>query len=166
MSGNLFGPRWADELQDSIADVWETEFEGGAEIGEEFEVVEWTSTPASMFAIGDIEQYARNVAEDIAEAMADDVGFERVYDELSAGAESDEVVAAFSEAIRKLGATCKYRLAQDEVATHTITVGSDGEPLLRGKPLYVRRAVARKPVKHERIDDGTMWRASELGDQS
>jgi len=140
MTEFLYGLDGDEYMCDSPAEVYE-----GREDDHCFEDVpiaewkpmkieEWTSLPLGHFVPS-----ALKMIEDLVEGLGEDVS-EGAYDSIGDIDEDPGVRAAFEAAraafISKLGG---WRQAQKLVRTPTVTWDENGDPLLDGEPMYVKR---------------------------
>jgi hypothetical protein len=64
----------------------------------------------------------------------------------------DEVRAAFDAALDLWAGKVRYSMANELLATHTVTLDADGEPLLDGAPMYI----TRKEPHHDDAEDSDL----------
>jgi hypothetical protein len=131
----LFGVPGSENLHDDIGAAYESQVEPWVDEHDRRPrvIVEWTTLPP-----GSSFRSADSIVEWLVEDAADDApdGF---YDTVAHLDRDPEVLAA-AEALRSLlvakgGA---YWIGDKRVAEHTITWDDAGEPLVDGKPMYVR----------------------------
>jgi hypothetical protein len=131
---NLFGTPGAEILYDDPASVYEHDIEPWWDPDEDSprQIEEHTSRFA-VDGLPSVDDVASWLAETYAEAdMApDDDG--KTADRIADHQGVKVAAHALFEAAR---AVITYRWAENLVATHTITVDADGQPLCDGEPLY------------------------------
>lgn len=131
----LYGEPHADVLYDDPATVWECCIEGQYDDSdEEWTVEEWTVRPA----ISTVPSVAWIL--DMIEDHIADCG-EFTEDPFPKALRDDADCISLAEGLRfHIATRATWHQADKKVATHTITLGADGKPLLNGEPMYVKRA--------------------------
>lgn len=131
----LFGVPGVENLHDDLGAAYESQVEPYVDEHDRRPRVieEWTVLPA-----GSTFRSAADIVDWLCEDAADDApdGF---YDSI-AHLDRDPDVLAAAEALRAalIKHVGSYRIADKRVAEHTITWDDAGEPLVDGKPMYVR----------------------------
>lgn len=141
MTEFLYGLDGDEYMCDSPAEVYEGRecdycFEDlPVDQWEPMKIEEWTSLPLGHFVPS-----AARMIENLLERLMDGDVSEEAFDRIGDLDEDPEVLAAFEAAraalASKLGG---WRQAQKLVRTLTVTWGENGEPLLDGEPMYVKR---------------------------
>jgi hypothetical protein len=118
--------RWRDDYDDEFIDAHAT-----------VAIEEWTvRDPAD-----DVKSLADWVAEMVAERVGEDEATEDYYEAWMDAAAAPVVLVAFTAALDLMASkVVGWRMADQLVATHTITHDANGTPMLDGEALY--RAVA------------------------
>lgn len=73
------------------------------------------------------------------EDASESAGLDGYYDHAEALTRDPEVLAAADALIASIADRVTYRVAHERVAEHAVTWDADGEPLIDGEPLYVKR---------------------------
>lgn len=133
----LYGVPGAEQLHTELAacyesdiDPWHDEPANAPRV-----IEEWTTAPVSAhMPSGDwlITNFLDWVAD---EGMLDEGGFEH----FTAACESADVREAAEHLRTLIGSKVTYRMAEKLVAEHRVTWNEQGDPLVDGKPLYVKR---------------------------
>lgn len=134
----LFGVPYAEDLHDNPAAVYELQIEPYTDGHDRRPVVveEWTVYPPKHHL-----RRAADIVDWLLECAAEDGEVTEGWSEAIDRHDRDPDVLAAAEALLDvLASKVRYRMADRKVAEHTITWGADDEPLLDGRPLYVKAA--------------------------
>ena len=134
----LFGVPGAEQLWSDIATCYESDIEPWVEPAEEPEpgrstsIEEWTVRDATDH-LPPIDWIVDHVCEWAADnGMLDEYGFE----DFERHGRDEDVVRAFQAALNVWSSKVHYRMADQHVATYTITWDDEGEPLVDGERMY------------------------------
>lgn len=127
---------YAEIMHTDPTDVWELQIDWTPDHGPVPEdgwiIEEWTVRPVVF--LGD---YADTVAERVGEDLCDESEWtEDGMDAVSRAAGHPDVVAAFQEALDLLCSKVTYRMADEKVAEHRVTVDAEGEPIMNGERMF------------------------------
>lgn len=98
------------------------------------EIEEWTATGADVWLM-----HTDLIIEHVVEMSSDELG-DGGYEHLEKAGKSDDVVAAFEAARALMASKVTYLMADKKIKTMTVTWNEEGEPLLDGEPMYVKKA--------------------------
>lgn len=130
---NLFGVPHAETLYDDPATVWETDIEDwvGYHDEREWTIEEWTAKGPERYMPA-----PALIAEQIAEWSADEMGLEGAGDAWDDATKDPNVINEIHRAMTHMASKVAYRIADEKVAEHKVTLDADGQPLLNGQPMY------------------------------
>jgi hypothetical protein len=133
----LYGVPGAEVLHLDPAAVYESAIDPWVDEHDRrpWEIEEWTVAEK-------IDRLMRTVdiVERVVEWTVDDTcPDEQACEDIERAGRDPEVVAAFESARQVMASKLNYEYADKRVATHTVTWDDQGEPLLDGEPMYVKK---------------------------
>lgn len=142
----LYGLPGAEVMYFDPATVYESEVEpwyADSDVRPDRKVIEEWSVHDPTYHLPDADSIVEWMAEWAADGgEMDENGHSEVYE----ARKHPDVIAA-AEALRQtMGAQVKYRMSNRHLRDLTLTWDEQGEPLLDGKPMYVRRSDAESTV--------------------
>lgn len=132
----LYGVPGAEVLYADPASVYESQIDGEPQ-DRTYEIEEWSVAPKL-----DRVPTADTIIEDFVERAGDDCcPDEYAYEDLEKAGKHPDVIAAVENARQVFASKINYEYADKHLRTLTVSWDDNGEPLLDGKPMYVKRAV-------------------------
>lgn len=135
----LYGVPGAEVLYLTAAEVYESDIDPWLDDDDPHkprQIEEWSVAPPRHGMPS-----AVTIIEDITERVGDDwLPDEWAYAAMERAGKAPEVVAAFDAALDLLASKFDYKVADKCLTTHTVTWNDEGEPLLDGEPMYVKKA--------------------------
>lgn len=124
----MFGLPDAEHVQEDPISVYDSQIDPYREEHERgpWIIEEWTMKPITFG-----QWAAFNAAETAVENLWDEID-ESAAEQLHNAAKADDVVAAFQTALDLLASKVSYMMCDRKIASHTLTIDDDGEPVLNG----------------------------------
>lgn len=131
----LWGTPGAERMELEAASAYESQIDGfdGSDDPKEWVLEEWSVAPR-----GSSVPVASSILEWMVESAADEL-VEGGWEDLEDIARRPEVIAAAETLRQAMASRVRFWMADDLLATHSVTFDDAGEPLLDGEPMYERR---------------------------